>query len=123
MVHELFEAATAETQHMQQIRMLVDYLVTTGVVERDGGLLKLKNGSTPERGTATEPVAAPTAARAPVAAGTSEPPPAVLLLNADGSRRVTVQAPPTIQRHELERIKKWLEFQLIVEEAKEPPTV
>jgi len=120
-VHELFEAATAETQHLPQVRMLVDYLVITGVVERDGGVLKLKNGYAAD---AAAPAAAVAAAAAPapaavgVAAGeaVNEAPAAVLLLNADGTRRVTVKAPPTIKRHELERIKKWLEFQLIVED-------
>jgi hypothetical protein len=116
-VHELFEAATAETGHLPQIRMLVDYLVISGVVERENGVLKVKNGCSPEGSAPAEPAAA--TAPAPVPAGApavSEPPPAVLLLNADGSRRVTVKAPPTIKRHELERVKKWLEFQLIVED-------
>ena len=117
-VHELFEAATAEAQHLPQVRMLVDYLVITGVVERDGGVLKVKNGYGAETGAPVEPVgsAGAPAAAAASAAAVAEPPAAVLLLNADGSRRVTVKAPPTIKKHELERIKKWLEFQLIVEE-------
>lgn len=119
-VHELLEAATAEAQHLPQIRMLVDYLVMTGVVERENGLLKVRNGYGGEGSAGPEPHAAtgapPSAAGAP---GAAEPPAAVLLLNADGSRRVTVKAPPTIKRHELERIKKWLEFQLIVEEGEE----
>ena len=52
---------------------------------------------------------------------TSEPPAAVLLLNAEGTRRVTVKAPATITPAELARIRSWLEFQLIVkEEAKLP---
>jgi hypothetical protein len=124
-VHELFEAATAEAQHLPQIRMLVDYLVITGVVERDGGLLRLKNGYASETVAPAEPMAAVATAAPPAtsAPALAEPPPAVLLLNADGSRRVTVMAPPTIKWDELERIKKWLEFQLIVEDkpsAKSP---
>ena len=117
MVHELFEAATAETVHLPQIRMLIDYLVLVGLVERDGGVLKVKNGESEDRPAPT-PVVGATASPAPEAAATmmSEPPASVLLLNADGSRRVTVKAPPTIKRQELERLKKWLEFQLIVEE-------
>jgi hypothetical protein len=117
-VHELYEAATAEPQHLAQIRMLVDYLVITGLVERDGGVLKLKNGYAPEAVAPTALVTAAAATVPTVANGPAvgEPPAAVLLLNADGSRRVTVIAPPTIKRHELERIKKWLEFQLIVDD-------
>jgi hypothetical protein len=115
-VHELFEAATAEAAHLPQIRMLVDYLVISGVVERENGVLKVKNGGGPESAPA-EPAAAVAAVPVAVGApGVTEPPAAVLLLNADGSRRVTVKAPPTIKRQELERIKKWLEFQLIVED-------
>ena len=57
----IFEAATAETQHLPQVRMLVDYLVISGLVERDAGMLKLKNGSQPEAGAAAEPAATGTA--------------------------------------------------------------
>jgi hypothetical protein len=84
--------------------------VAESETERENGVLKVKNRCSPEVAAPAEPVA--TATPTPVAAG----PPAVLLLNADGSRLVTVKAPPTIKRHELERIKKWLEFQLIVED-------
>jgi hypothetical protein len=123
LVHQLFEAATAEAQHLQQIRMLIDYLVLVGLVERDGANLKLKNGTTEDAppvapsavsslATVTEPAA--------VATGT-EPPAAVLLLNAEGTRRVTVKAPATITPAELARIRSWLEFQLIVKEEATPP--
>jgi hypothetical protein len=91
--------------------------VAESETERENGVLKVKNGCSPEVAAPAEPVA--TATPTPVAAGApavTEPPPAVLLLNADGSRLVTVKAPPTIKRHELERIKKWLECQLIVED-------
>jgi len=116
-VHELFEAATAEAAHLPQIRMLVDYLVLVGLVDRDGALLRVKNGCCPEGSAPTEAVGIAALATAPAEVpAAAEPPAAVLLLNADGSRRVTVKAPPTIKRHELERIKKWLEFQLIVED-------
>jgi hypothetical protein len=122
LVTQLFEAATAETQHLQQVRMLIDYLVLVGLVERDGANLKIKNGV--DEGTQPPATAAPIApaASAPQAAAAStgtERPAAVLLLNADGTRRVTVTAPPTITKAELARLRSWLEFQLIVEEEKE----
>jgi hypothetical protein len=117
MVHELFEAATAETVHLPQVRMLIDYLVLVGLVERDGGVLRVKNGGTEDGQTQSAPaVSQATPTVEPPMVAVNEPPAAVLLLTPDGSRRVTVKAPPTIKRSELERIKKWLEFQLIVDD-------
>ena len=123
LVHQLFEVATAETQHLQQVRMLIDYLVLVGLVERDGANLKIKNGATDEAPAAAPVAAAPAAPAAEPAAvvTTSEPPAAVLLLNAEGTRRVTVKAPATITPAELARIRSWLEFQLIVKEEATPP--
>jgi hypothetical protein len=43
-------------------------------------------------------------------------PAATLLLDKEGVRRVTLSAPPTITKAELDRIQKWLSFQLIVME-------
>jgi hypothetical protein len=119
LVHQLFDAATAETQHLQQIRMLIDYLVLVGLVERDGANLKIKNGGPEDAPVPATPAAvapAPTAPQAEAPSTSNEPPPAVLLLNADGSRRVTIKAPPTITKAELTRLRNWLEFQLIVVE-------
>lgn len=121
-VHQLFEEATAEAVHLPQVRMLIDYLVLVGLVEREGSNLKIKNGTGEETLAPAMPaVPVPAAAPAPVvtAPASNEPPPAVLLLNADGSRRVTVKAPPTITSAELARLRSWLEFQLIV--VDEPP--
>lgn len=42
---------------------------------------------------------------------------ATLLLAPDGSRMVKLHAPPTVSPAELDRIQKWLSFQLIVEDA------
>jgi len=122
LVHQLFEVATAETQHLQQIRMLIDYLVLVGLVERDGANLKIKNGAhddAPSSAPAAVATAAPAAEPAAMATA-AEPPAAVLLLNAEGTRRVTVKAPATITPAELARIRNWLEFQLIVEEGTPP---
>lgn len=115
LVHELFEAATAETQHLPQVRMLIDYLVLVGLVERDGGILKLKNGVADEPSHAALAPAVPVTVTNPPS-GAGEMPEAVLLLTPDGSRRVTVKAPPTISTAELARIRSWLEFQLIVKD-------
>jgi nucleoside-diphosphate-sugar epimerase len=39
----------------------------------------------------------------------------VLVLDRDGKRRFIVQSPPIVSQEELERIKSWLSFQLLVE--------
>ena len=41
----------------------------------------------------------------------------VLVLDRDGKRRFIVQSPPTVSQEELERIKSWLSFQLLVERS------
>ena len=41
---------------------------------------------------------------------------ATLLLNKEGTRKVALSAPSTITKAELDRIQKWLSFQLIVED-------
>ena len=122
MVHELFEAATAETAHLSQVRMLIDYLVLVGLVERDGAVLRAKNG-TPEDTSST---AAPAVAVQPVAMTPAKPSMEeghdsyTLVLDGKTKRKVVIQAPHTITAKELERIRAWLGFQLIVEE--ETPT-
>jgi hypothetical protein len=116
-VHELFEAATAEATHLPQIRMLVDYLVLVGLVDRDGALLRVKNGSCEEPTTEGASAGKPQAPGVILAQTASEMPEAVLLLSPDGKRRFIVKAPPTITAAELARIRNWLEFQLIVEKG------
>lgn len=116
-VHDLFEAATAEPPHLPQVRMLIDYLVLVGLVERDGLLLKGKSGGAEDvQATTAATLASTGPGAAPVPVLDDEPPAAVLLLTPDGSRRVTVKAPPTITTAELARIRSWLEFQLIVKD-------
>lgn len=44
------------------------------------------------------------------------PKPAILLLNAEGTRFVRLQAPATVSKAELNRIQQWLSFQLIIQE-------
>jgi hypothetical protein len=45
-----------------------------------------------------------------------------LYLDNKRKRKITMKAPFTVTKEELERIRAWLGFQLIVEEAKTPPT-
>lgn len=122
--HELAEAATAEAQHLPQIRMVIDYLLISGLVVREGGMLRLANGCADAEGGPATPAAAspsvPEGVASPTAKG-REAPVATLLLDPAGERRFIVQAPPTISSKELDRIKRWLEFQLIIEDPPEVP--
>ena len=45
-----------------------------------------------------------------------------LYLDNKRKRKITIKAPFTVTKEELERIRAWLGFQLIVEEANTPPT-
>lgn len=121
-VHELFEAATAERVHLPQIRMLIEYLVLVGLVEREGLLLRAKNGATSD---------APVPAVEKTSDLNATPPPGhsatipiveeghasyTLVLDSKTKRKVVIQAPHVITPKELDRIRAWLGVQLIVEE-------
>ncbi|MBX3744133.1 MAG: hypothetical protein KF833_02385 [Verrucomicrobiae bacterium] len=116
-VHELAEVSTAEAGHLPQLRVIVEYLILVGLIVRQGGQLKLKNPTTTSE---PSPSIQQPQGDAPKT-GNGEPaafdnPPAILLLDPKGKRRVLVQAPPTVTQKELDRIKNWLAVQLIVEE-------
>ena len=82
-----------------------------------GGQLRLVNGDTePDSGPAAQSPPSRPADAAQTSSQAIEQPSATLMLDPTGARRFVIQAPPTVSTKELERIKKWLEVQLIVEE-------
>ena len=117
----LAEACGASKDHEDRLLVLLDLMAFDGVIIRDGSIIKLAAaGAKPGEKTAEPTIVVPVV-QAPV-----KPPMEdghdsyTLVLDAKTKRKVVVQAPHSITAKELERIRAWLGFQLIVEE--EPPT-
>lgn len=115
-IEALAELCSAEPEHKGRLGTLLEYLVLVGLIVREGTTLKIAaNSPAPAQ---AEQHAAP--AQAPHASTTL---PAVagaetysLTLDPSKNRKIVIQAPPMITSKELERIKQWLGFQLLVME-------
>jgi hypothetical protein len=118
----LAEASNAGKDNEDRLAALLELMVTAGVVVRDGNLIK------PPAPRATEQPAMVEAVRAEPVLDRREAPVVdegheqyTLVLDPRSRRRVVITAPHVITRKELDRITKWLEFQLIVEEPSDAP--
>jgi hypothetical protein len=112
----LAEACSAAKEYEPRLQVLLDYMVFAGVVARDGGQIKAAGAKSPE--------GAPEAAKPDVTAGKREVPAMdeghaefSFVLDAKKGRRVVLHAPHDISKKEFERIRKWMEIQLVVDDA------
>lgn len=107
------EFCTASPEHLPKIDVLLEYLVWCGVVRKDGNSVRLGNGG---RYAQHQPTPAPNPGqlKEPTVGGLGEET-YKLVLGKDG-RRVTLTAPNSITKAELERIRNWLGFQLTIED-------
>lgn len=111
----LAEAANASKEHEERLERLLEFMIHFGVVIREGNLIRSASTAT-----------AASAATAGKAVEQLESNPArkddgltefILPLDPKRKERVfVVRAPATVTQKELERIKSWLGFQLIVDE-------
>ncbi len=112
----LAEACSASKEYEPRLQVLLDFMVFSGVVVRDGSQIKSAGARLPE--------APPEVAKPEVAFGKREAA-AVdeghaefsFVLDAKKGRRVVLHAPHDISKKEFERIRKWMEIQLVVDEA------
>jgi hypothetical protein len=116
----LAEASNAAKDYEMRLRVLLDMMVVAGVVIRDGNLLT-SPGPRAVEPTALEirqmeVAAAEQPNRTNIDEGHEQ---YTLVLDPRANRRVMVTAPHVVSRKELQRITKWLEFQLIVEDGEE----
>jgi hypothetical protein len=111
-VEQFAEVATAEPYHMQQLKMLLDYLLIVGLIQRDGTQIKLATTlDQQQRESASQPpTTAPSAPQHALPEGTH---PYVLPL--PNNRKVVVHAPLDITAGEIKRLQKWIEFTLQVD--------
>jgi hypothetical protein len=117
------EASNAGKDHEDRLANLLELMLQVGVVSSDGGLIKAPAPRATEQPVVVEAVKAE-----PVVVERREAPVVdegheqyTLVLDPRSRRRVVITAPHVITRKELERITKWLEFQLIVEEPNDAP--
>ena len=118
----LAEAASANKDYEGRIKCLLEYMVYFGVVAREGNQIKAASISAPISAQTNQPAqqlpvpAQPPIASSPVLEDGMEQ--YTLILDAQTKRKVIVQAPHSIKDTELERIRQWLGFQLIIEKEK-----
>jgi hypothetical protein len=116
-IEDLAELANAEKDHLPQLKVALDFLEKTGVISREGGQIKLVSHAQ-RAGSATgnfEDTAkgkkSETALLEDLDEGLERH---SLTLSPKEKRKFVILAPPTITAAELDRIQKWLSFQLIV---------
>jgi hypothetical protein len=114
----LAEVANAEKSHLEQLKIAIDFLQKVGVLIRDGGQIRLASSATlsePEgnqkNSIASIPITPPLVLPADPTMEQHS-----ITLDASKGRKVIISTPPNVTRRELERIQKWLEFQLIVDD-------
>jgi hypothetical protein len=112
----LAEACGAAKEYEARLLVLLDLMVFAGVIVRDGSIIKSASGTKPAEKPAEAVATAPvvqTPVKPPVEDGHDS---YTLVLDGKTKRKVVVHAPHSITAKELERIRAWLGFQLIVEE-------
>lgn len=117
-VHCLAECATAEKDHLPQLRIAIDYLHKVGLIIREGNKIRLAAAVPVEEKKDTPKVDADNKAisRTENTEGLEEH---ALTLDAKTGKKVVVFGPSTLTKPQLDRLQAWLSFQFIIEEV--PP--
>jgi hypothetical protein len=116
----LAEASNSVKDYEERLQVLLEYLVLSGVVTRDGDLIKSAAPRSPSEAkteTPTASEAAPQKVEAPAVEEGCDS--YTLVLDPRSKRKVIIQAPHVITSKELERIRTWLGVQLIVEDVED----
>jgi hypothetical protein len=114
-IQVLAEESTATKEYEPQLKTLLDYLETAGVIARDDGQVRLISGvEKPEK----EPSANGQDTHVELPARSQQPDnnseEYTLTLDREKQRRVTIKAPHPVTAEELKRIQAWLAVQLLV---------
>ncbi|HEY5909003.1 MAG TPA: hypothetical protein VJA21_00210 [Verrucomicrobiae bacterium] len=112
----LAEASGASKKHEGRLKMLLDYMVLTGVVAREGGLIKAVGPTKMAEPTPEPAKPEPATEKRELQLIDDDHDTYTLVLDPKRKRKVVVQAPHFISKKELDRISAWLAVQLIVEE-------
>lgn len=112
----LAEACNASKDQEPRLERLIEYMAFFGLIAREGSLVKPSTflPAPPVEAAPANTPPAPTPIETPDSEAGGTLLKSVLPLEANSQRRFVVWAPPTITKKELERVKKWLEVQIIV---------
>ena len=115
----LADACGASKDYEARVKMLLEYMVFASLVIRDGSMIKSVGPKAADKPplVMTAPVAAPAVRPNPLpdenhAAFT-------FFLDAKRGRKVVVHAPHDMTQKEFDRVRKWMEIQLVVEDTEE----
>jgi hypothetical protein len=115
----LAEASGASKDYEPRLKLLLEFMVFAGLVARDGTQIKPVGSKPAEK----MPVAAPTPTAAPEGRRPAAPDENhaefVFVLDAKRRRNVVVHAPHDMTQKEFDRVRKWMEIQLVAEDTDE----
>jgi hypothetical protein len=111
----LGDACSAAKEYQRRIEMLVEYLCFIGILKREGNQVQfLPVGHSSDSAGDTQS-AKPTTKNTEEQTEDQDLERHTLTLDPKSKRRIVVCAPHTVTAKELERIKNWLSFQIIIE--------
>jgi len=112
-------ASGASKDYEPRLKLLLEFMVFAGLVARDGTQIKPVGSKPAEK----MPVAAPTPTAAPEGRRPAAPDENhaefVFVLDAKRRRNVVVHAPHDMTQKEFDRVRKWMEIQLVAEDTDE----
>jgi hypothetical protein len=114
----LAEACGATKEYEERLSILLDFMVFTGVVVREGGNIRSAAGRTAEKpAEVVAAVAMPE--KREVAPPDAEHAEFTFILDSKRKRKVVVHAPHDMTKKEFARIRSWMEIQLVCENGDE----
>ncbi len=112
----LADACGASKDYVARVKMLLEYMVFAGLVIREGSMIKAAGTKAADKTpVAPVPVAAPTARQHSLPDENHAE--FTFFLDAKRGRKVVVHAPHDMSQKEFDRVRKWMEIQLVVEDA------
>lgn len=116
-IEDLAEIAHAEKDHLPQLKVALEYMEKCGVIVREGGMIKLASRSSrdetdeQDKGNKVNSASSHNELHKVEIIGLECH---SLTLDPLKKRKIVIHTPPSITEKELDRIQKWLSFQLIV---------
>jgi hypothetical protein len=119
LIKSLGEACNANKEHIERVQRLVEFLVYVGLARREGNQLFTPSASSmPDKPKTTEGEEKKNTTGEDDDMALEK---YVLTLDPTAKRRIIIQTPAKVSKAELDRIQKWLSFQLIVTDAEGTP--
>jgi len=116
-IEDLAEVAHAEKDHLPQLRVALEFLEKSGLITREGGLIKLVSQASREELDKSAGETSEKLQKKKNDLGEEEDKELErhsLTLDTKSKRKIVILTPPAITQKELDRIKQWISFQLII---------